>query len=314
MLEHLIPDILRAVISTTANVLLLTTLLQPKYSRKVTNLAMLGILAANFGTALFCYLIGNLTLLSKLDILLFTVLCFAVRPLFKDTFMQWLFSYLTVINISEIVIILSFIASRPLPYPIYANSLLRLLLFTAIILGLRRYVIPVYRQAGEHWTAYFAVAMCFNMALSYYFLFSEDIVATLTEHAVPLLLLIFTGLAAYASIFISLKNLKREYQTREENRQMQTEREYLELAAETMSQRLELMEEVPRSTAMPLTTVVTLITCCWVFWGRVKARMLTHCCNIKISQCPNSTKFTAKTPQSTPLSAITQIWPSSPAS
>jgi hypothetical protein len=88
--------------------------------------------------------------------------------------------------------------------------------------------------------------MCFNMALSYYFLFSEDIVATLTEHAVPLLLLIFTGLAAYASIFISLKNLKREYQTREENRQMQTEREYLELAAETMSQRLELMEEVSR--------------------------------------------------------------------
>ncbi|MEM1483430.1 hypothetical protein V6615_00985 [Oscillospiraceae bacterium PP1C4] len=42
--------------------------------------------------ALACYLSGNRTLLAKLDIVLFAVLCFAVWPMFKDTFMQWLFS------------------------------------------------------------------------------------------------------------------------------------------------------------------------------------------------------------------------------
>lgn len=243
-MSALLPDLLRAAISTTANVLLMMTLLQPKYSRKITFLTMLGILAADLGTAIYCYLSGNLTLLSKLDIVLFAVLCFAVRPLFKDTFMQWLFSYITVQNISDIVIILSFDGSRHLPYPAYANSLLRAILFSAFLLVLWRYVRPLYRQAVEHWTAYFAVALGLYITFNYYVLSADDIVMMLTEQAIPLLLVIFIGLAAYASIFLSLKNLQREFQVKEENRTMQAEREYLQLAAGNMSQRLMLMEEV----------------------------------------------------------------------
>ncbi|KXL51661.1 hypothetical protein CLNEO_29750 [Anaerotignum neopropionicum] len=238
------PDILRAAISTTANVLLMMTLLQPKYSKKITLLTMLGILAADLGTAVYCYLSGNLTLLSKLDIVLFVVLCFAVRPLFKDTFMQWLFSYLTVQNISDAVIILSFVGSRHLPYPHYANSLLRVILFGVFLLVLARYVRPLYRQAVEHWTAYFAVALGLYITFNYYVLSADDIVVMLTEQAIPLLLVIFIGLAAYGSIIISLKNLQREFRVKEENQRMQAEREYLQLAAGNMSQRLELMEEV----------------------------------------------------------------------
>lgn len=59
-----------------------------------------------------------------------------------------------------------------------------------------------------------------------------------------MLLLIFIGIAAYSSIFLSLKNLQREYQVKEENQKMQAEREYLQLAAGNMSERLKLMEEV----------------------------------------------------------------------
>ena len=231
-MSQLLPNLLRAVISTTANVLLMMTLLQPKYSKKVTLLAMLGILAADLGTAIYCYLSGNLTLLSKVDIILFAVLCFAVRPLFKDTFMQWLFSYLTVQNISDVVIILSFIGSRHLPYPAYANSLLRIILFGAFLLILSRYVRPLYRQAVEHWMAYFTVALGIYITFNYYVLSS------------PLLLVIFIGFAAYGSILLSLKNLQREFRIKEENQKMQAEREYLQLAAGNMSRHLELMEEV----------------------------------------------------------------------
>lgn len=149
MSEHF-PDFLRAVISTVANVLLMITLLKPKYSQKVTFVTMLCILAADLGTAVYCYLSGNLTMLAKIDMILFAVLCFAVRPLFKDTFMQWLFSYLTVQNISDAVIVVSFIGSRWLPYPIYANSILRMILFGAFLLILSRYVRPLYWQAVEH--------------------------------------------------------------------------------------------------------------------------------------------------------------------
>ncbi len=238
-MSELFPDFLRAVVSTTANVLLMGTLLQPKYSKKITVLTLLGILAADLGTAVYCYLSGNLTLLSKLDIVLFAVLCFAVRPLFKDTFMQWLFSYITLQNISDIVIILSFEVCRHLPYPAYANSLLRAILFGAFLLVLSRYVRPLYRQA-----AYFAVALSLYLTFNYYVMSADDIIVMLTEQAIPLLLVIFIGLAAYASIFLSLKNLQREFQVKEENQKMQAEREYLQLAAGNMSQRLMFMEEV----------------------------------------------------------------------
>ncbi len=243
-MSELFPDFLRESITATANVLLMITLLQPKYSKKITLLTVLGILAADLGTAAYCYLDGNLTMLAKIDIVMFAVLCFAVRPLFKDNFMQWLFSYLTVQNINIAVVVLSFVGSRPLPYPVYANSLLRGILFGAFLLILSRYVRPLYRQAVEYWTAYFAVALSLSIAFCYYILFSGDIVDTLTKQAVPMLLLIFIGLAAYGSIFLSLKNLQREFRVKEENQKMQAEREYLQLAAGNMSERLKLMEEV----------------------------------------------------------------------
>lgn len=243
MIRYL-PDFLRGTVSTVANILLMMTLLQPKYSKRVTRLAMLGILAVDLGMAIYCYLSENLTLLSKLDVILFAVLCFAVRPLFKDTFMQWLFSYLTVVNISYIVIILSFIGSRPLPYPAYAHTVLRILLFGAILMILNRYVRPLYRQAVEHWSAYFTVALGIYITINYYVLTSDDIVVTFTEQAVPLLLVIFIGLAAYTSIFLSLKSLQREFHVKEDNQKMQAEREYLQLAAGNMARRLELMENV----------------------------------------------------------------------
>lgn len=240
---HLLPDLLRGVISTTGNVLLMMTLLQPKYSKKITLLTLLGIFAADLGKAIFCYISGNLTLLSKLDVVVLAVLCFAIRPLFKDTFMQWLFSYLTLQNISATVIILSFIIAKNLPYPAYANSILRVILLAICLFVLTRYARPLYRQAVEHWSAYFAVALSISAAFCYYTLFSKNIVATLTNQAVPLLFVIFIELAAYSSIFLSLKNLQREHRIKEENQTMLTEREYLQLAAGNMSRRLELIEE-----------------------------------------------------------------------
>lgn len=243
-MSALFPDLLRAVISTTANVLLMSSLLQPKYSKKVTLLTMFVVLAADLGTAIYCYLSGNLTLLSKLDIILFAVLCFAVRPMFKDNFMQWLFSYITVQNISDTVIILSFIGSRHLPYPQYTNSFLRLFLFGAFLVILWRYVRPLYRQAVERWTSYFAVALGLYITFNYYVMTADDVVGMLTQQAVPLMLVIFIGLASYTSIFLSLKNLQREFRVKEENQKLQAEQEYLQLAAGNMTQRLMLMEEV----------------------------------------------------------------------
>lgn len=238
-METLLVDFLRAIVSTTANVVLMLSLLQPKYGKGVTRLAMLGVLSADLGTAVFCYLSGNLTMLAKIDMVLFAVLCFAVKPLFKDTFMQWLFSYITIQNVSDIVIILSFILSRPLPYPAYANVVIRLVLFALFYWLLRFKVRPLYRQMVEHWNVFFYVALAVWAAFTYYVATSSDIVVTLTEQAVPLLLIIVITVTAYTSVFHYLQSLQKEYRLRQD-------KALLQLSGETMKQRISLMDESVR--------------------------------------------------------------------
>ena len=242
-MSALLPDFLRAAVSTVMESVLMVTLLKPKYGKKVTTLAMLGITLANFFVAAFCYLNGNLTLLSKLDVFLFTVLCFAIRPLFQDSFMQWLFSYITLQIINAAVVALSFLGSRRLPYPAYANTVLRLALFLAMVFLLRRYVRPLYRQMAERWNIFFYVAAAIYAAFLYYFVGSDDVVATLTENAVPLLLLIVVTVAVYVSICFSLRTISREYDLREENMRMQNNHELLHLSASAMADRIRLLDD-----------------------------------------------------------------------
>lgn len=238
----LLPDFLREVVSGTMNVLLMLTLIQPKYSKHVTHLAMFGVLMADVVVATYCYLSGNLTLLAKLDVVLFTVLCFAIKPLFQDTFMQWLFSYITVQNVNAAVVVLSFVISRYLPMPVYANPAVRLVLFIGIVFPLRHVVRPLYRQAVEHWNIFFYVAAMICLNFAYYILYSNDIVKTLTEQAPQLLLLIVLSVAAYISVFHSLKTLSRKYALQEENLKMQERQELLSVSLSAMEQRLQLQE------------------------------------------------------------------------
>lgn len=235
-MELFFAHFLRGAVSATANVVLFISLLQPKYSRKVTNLVMLAILTLNLLTAVFCYSSGNLTLLAKLDVILVTLLCFAVRPFFRDSFMQWLFSYITVINVSFIVVILSFVFSRSLPHPAYANTLWRLILFTAAILLFRRVLRPLYRQAAEHWAVFFYVAGSAFFAFSWFMISGDDIVETLTVQAVPLLWLVLVTLAAYGSVFHGLKSVGAEYRLKQD-------KALLELSGTAMKQRLSMMDE-----------------------------------------------------------------------
>ncbi|WP_312700859.1 ATP-binding protein [Sedimentibacter sp.] len=235
-MELFFANFLRGTVSAIANVVLFISLLQPKYGRNVTNLVMLAILTLNLSTAVYCYLTGNLTLLAKIDVVLFVLLCFAMRPFFRDSFMQWLFSYMTVMNVSFIVTILSFIFSRYLPYPAYANTVLRLFLFVAVILLFRKVLRPLYRQAAEHWAVFFYVAGSAFLAFSWLMFNSDDIVETLTVQAVPLLWLVLVTLAGYGSVFLGLKSVGAEYLLKQD-------KALLELSGESMKQRLSLMDE-----------------------------------------------------------------------
>lgn len=145
-------------------------------------------------------------------------------------------SYITVINVSFIVVILSFVFSRSLPHPAYANTLWRLILFTAAILLFRRVLRPLYRQAAEHWAVFFYVAGSAFFAFSWFMISGDDIVETLTVQAVPLLWLVLVTLAAYGSVFHGLKSVGAEYRLKQD-------KALLELSGTAMKQRLSMMDE-----------------------------------------------------------------------
>lgn len=126
--------------------------------------------------------------------------------------------------------------SRYLPYPAYANTVLRLFLFVAIILLFRKVLRPLYRQVAEHWAVFFYVAGSAFLPFSWFMFNSDNIVQTLTIQTVPLLWLILVTLAAYGSVFHSLKSVGAEYRLKQD-------KAVLELSGETMKQRLSLMEE-----------------------------------------------------------------------
>ncbi len=225
---ELLPHLLRGIVGTTMNIVLMLTLLQPKYNKKVTYLAMLGILGIDLGAAIFCYISGNLTLLAKFERILFAVLCFVIKPLFKDNFMQWLFSYITIQNISAIVVVIGFVVSELLPYPLYANVLMRLVLFLFFYWLLRYHVRPLYHQMVEHWNVFFYVAFAVWVTYTYYYVTSNDIVMTLTEQAIPMLLVTAITLTAYISICHTLSTISKEHIVREERLRSIAQQELLQ--------------------------------------------------------------------------------------
>jgi signal transduction histidine kinase len=203
----------------------------------------MGILVVNLLVSLFCYVSGNLTLLARLGLIILAIICFAIRPLFRDSLMQWMFSFLTLEIVIMCVVVLSFSISERLPYPMYSNTLLRFFMYSGIIFVQHRYMRPLYRQVVAHWNVFFCVAAAIFAAFAYYFTAGEDIVYTLTEHAVPIHLLVIITVAVYVSIFYSLKTISREYALREENLRMQSNQELLHLSVTTMANRIGLLDE-----------------------------------------------------------------------
>lgn len=240
----LFPHFVRGIVSSIMNTFLMLSLLQPKYGKKLTNLTMLGIMALNLMAALFSYINNDLSLLMRLNIIIFTITCFLIRPLFKDSFMQWLFSYITVLNISMCIVILSFSISRFMPSPIYANSLIRFIMYALIIFVIRRYLQPEYRKIVTRWNVFFFVALTIFITFVYYLTRGNDIIQTLVEQTIPLHLLVLITSSVYISLFQLIKTISLEYELREDNLRMKNNQDLLYLSTSDMGDRIKLLDEI----------------------------------------------------------------------
>ncbi len=232
-------DILRAIVTNAMFAVLLFTLARPKYRPQTLWVSLAAIVSLDLAMNIFFYLRNDYTTLGKLDILFFILIGVTVKPLFRETLMQWVFNCFTAMNVYAVSVILSYYLCGLFPYPNYAITVLRFLLFAAAILLFRKRLRPLYRQAAEHWSVYFFVAAGLFVNFAWYFMASEDVERTLTENVVPLLLLVLLTMLVYIAIYLSLRKTLRQAALREENLKIQSDRELTR-------QRLSLMDETVR--------------------------------------------------------------------
>lgn len=242
-MTSLFPDLLRAVITDIMMILLLSTMATPKYKSKLVYIvATTIILAANISANYYFYLSENYTAVFYVDLAMLLVIGIALKPLFADKIMQWCFSYITLLNVDAAVVFLSYMLCDFFPRPVYGNVYLRLIFLSVIVVVFRKWVSKPYRNVLDYWHIYMLPIITLFACFMAYFL-GGDIEEMLVNNYVPLSFLIILGLSVYISIIHSLKTITKQYAMREENQKMQSEREYLQLAAGNMSQRLELMEK-----------------------------------------------------------------------
>ena len=244
-MDIFLPNIIRSVVTAAMFAILLITLGEPKFGKQSLKLIVASIFVFDVLLSVFFYMNGSLTALAKIDILFFLAISVVFRPFFKDKTMQWVFNCITALNVFVAVMVLSYHYSRFLPFSAYANSLLRVILFGAIILLFRR-VRPLYRQMTQQWPLFVFLVLVIMVNFGYYIVFTKDIVETLSVQYIPLLLLIVLATVVYITVFYSLGKISEEYKLKEEYSKMQDRQNVLHLSVTSMRQRLSLMDEIEK--------------------------------------------------------------------
>lgn len=245
-MKEIFPDLLRAIVTDVLLILLLITMIKPKYKNKLVYiLATMLILTLNIGGNVYFYLSRNYSDVVLMDLAMLLVMVIVLKPLFSYNLMKWCFSFITMLNIYASVVFLSYILCDYFPYPIYANTVLRFLLFGIIILLFQKKLTPLYHKVADNWHIYFlpTLLLCVNLAA---YLLGGDITEKLSENVQPLLLLVALGITIYITIMHSLHSVTRQYVVREENLKLQNNQHLLRQSAQSMEQRLTLMNESAR--------------------------------------------------------------------
>lgn len=246
MIKELFPDLLRSIVTDVMFVIFLSVLAQPKCHRKTLMLLNLLPIIVDTGACIYFYLHSDYTSVAKFEVVFIIVLCLATKPLFRDTIMQWIFNFITALNFFLAIVVLSYLYSRSLPYPDYIQTALRFIFFFGLIILFHRYVRPLYRKVAEHWSIFLLTALAFFVNLSYFVIFSGNIVEAMRRNKIPLLLMSVLMIAVYLTIFITFKVLIKEYALREENLQAGAREDLLCVQMNAMQERLHMIDEANR--------------------------------------------------------------------
>ena len=217
MSEIMLANLLRGIVSSTMNAILIFTLARPKFSKRTMIISTTFIIMFDIVTSAYFYSKGSYSELAKFDYFMFFIVFAIFKPFFYDNFMQWSFTFITALNIFIVITVLSFRLYVFFPFPMYAHTLIRFILYIFVIFLFKKYLRPYYLKAVENWNIIFYLVAAIFLNFGYYIFADDGLVKNMKEKITPLLLLVILVVIVYAVIFVLLKKISLEYDLREEN-------------------------------------------------------------------------------------------------
>lgn len=227
-MNTMLPDLFRCFITDVMLSVLMCIMSKPKYKTKWIYITVTAVIVIiNMAADSFFYLQKNYDLVVTVDLIMLLAIAVLLKPLFLDCVMQWVFSFITVLNIYAAIVFVSYYLCDFFPYSYWSNSLLRLIFFIFVAVLFWRFIRPLYYKIVEHWLVYSLLTISLFINFSYYLLMN-DIEQALQKSCFPISLLIIMGIFVYIGIFVSFKVISEEYALREEKIKSEAQRTLLE--------------------------------------------------------------------------------------
>lgn len=232
----LFANVLRGDVSIILNIILIFSLVELKYSKKVTLIILTAISVFIIVANHYVYVYYDLTTVARFGIGFWLAAGIGFKFLSNDSIMKWFFNVITTINVLFFVTVISYVLSRLLPYPMYTNTAVRIALYFIFIILFKKFVYPIYRQVVDRWKQFLSVTVGIMLNFAYILITSQNITETITQNFIPILLLTALMFLVYGAMLWSFQSIILEYKFR-------TEKEQTRLHDELISSQLAAYEE-----------------------------------------------------------------------
>ncbi len=232
----LFANVLRGDVSIILNIILIFSLVELKYSKKVTLIILTAICVFIIVANHYVYVYYDLTTVARFGIGFWLAAGIGFKFLSNDSIMKWFFNVITTINVLFFVTVISYVLSRLLPYPMYTNTAVRIALYFIFIILFKKFVYPIYRQVVDRWKQFLSVTVGIMLNFAYILITSQNITETITQNFIPILLLTALMFLVYGAMLWSFQSIILEYKFR-------TEKEQTRLHDELISSQLAAYEE-----------------------------------------------------------------------
>lgn len=211
----ILPDIVRGIITNVLFASFLLSLARPRHRMRVMIVPAVVMVLANVAIDSAFYVRGDHTTPVLVSAFVMVPWCFAMKPLVRDTVMQWFFDVVTAANLFAVIVFCSWWVARLAPSPEYLDTGVRVVLFTVAIVSFRRFLRPAYLSVLDHWSSFFSATLGVLSCFVYEYGFTGGVEQAIEGDAVLLGLLSLTTGLIYAVILLSIRSIAQSCQLRD---------------------------------------------------------------------------------------------------